>query len=59
MEITPELLGNSFIVLLISYVVVFIFNIFMAYLNWKQSKVNNQMDDLIKEVREIKQLIKK
>ncbi|MFH2020085.1 MAG: hypothetical protein ABIJ34_01645 [archaeon] len=59
MELTPETLGNSFVVVLITYAVAFAVQLFMMYLNWKQSKVNNQMDTLISEVKEIKELLKK
>ena len=55
----PNVLGGSFIVLLIIYVIAFGFQIFMMYLNWKQSRVNNQMSELIAEVKEIKDLLKK
>lgn len=59
MELTPELLGGSFIVVLVTYLIAFAFQLFMMYLNWKQSRVNNQMDQLIKEVEEIKKILKK
>lgn len=59
MELTPELLGNSFVIVLISYAIAFAFQLYMMYLNFKQSKVNNQMDELIKEVKEIKKELKK
>ena len=59
MALTPEFIGNSFVVVLVSYIILFAFQLYMMYLNWKQSRVNNQMDDLIKEVREIKGILKK
>ncbi|MBN2421824.1 hypothetical protein JXB41_01240 [Candidatus Woesearchaeota archaeon] len=59
MELTPDFLGNSFVLLMISYVVAFAFQVFMMYLNWKQSRVNNQMQELIEEVKEIKKLLNK
>ncbi|MBN2367557.1 hypothetical protein JXC34_00950 [Candidatus Woesearchaeota archaeon] len=58
-ELTPELLGNSFIVVLVSYAIAFAFQLYMLYLNWKQSRVHHQMDELIAEVKEIKGLLKK
>ena len=58
-QLTPELIGNSFVVVLISYIVLFAFQLYMMYLNWKQSRVNNQMEELIKEVKEIKGILKK
>lgn len=57
-EITPSFASKSLIIVLISYVLAFGFQIFMMYLNWKQSRVNNQMKELIKEVKEIKELLK-
>ena len=57
-ELTPELIGNSFVIVLVSYAVAFAFQLYMLYLNWKQSRVHHQMEELIVEVREIKQLIK-
>ena len=51
MELTPELLSNSFVIVLISYIIAFGFQLYMMYLNIKQSKVNNQMAELIKEVK--------
>ena len=59
MELTPELLGNSFVIMLITYMIAIGLQICMMYLNWKQSRVNNQMDELINEVKEIKKEIKK
>jgi hypothetical protein len=57
MELTPDLLGGSFIFLVISYIILFIFNIYVLYLNYKQSKVNDQMTELIAEVKLIRQEI--
>lgn len=57
--LNPDFLGNSIIIVLISYIVLFAFQLYMMYLNWKQSKVNNQMQDLIKEVKEIKGILKR
>lgn len=58
MDLTPEFLGNSFVVLLITYIVAFVIPLYIIYLNWKQSKVNNQMKELIVEVKEIKELLR-
>ena len=58
MELTPESLGNSLLFLFITYFVVLAFQIYMMYLNWKQSKVKDEMGNLIKEVREIKDILK-
>ena len=59
MELTPDNLANSFVVVMVSYAVAFALQIFMMYLNWKQSRVNNQMIVLIDEVKEIKEMLKK
>ena len=58
-DLTADFLGNSLVFLLISYIVVFAFQVYMMYLNYKQSKVNNQMAELLTEVKEIKKLMKK
>jgi uncharacterized membrane protein YgaE (UPF0421/DUF939 family) len=57
-SLTPEFIGNSFIFVLIGYIIALAFQLYMMYLNWKQSKVNDQMSDLVKEVREIKRILK-
>ncbi len=58
-ELTPDLIGGSFIAVMITYAIAFAFQLYMMYLNWKQSKVQNQMAELIKEVKDIKKLLKK
>ena len=58
-EITPTFVGNSLVVLFITYFIVLAFNVYMMYLNWKQSRVNNQMDELIKEVKGIRKMLRK
>ncbi len=57
MQLTPDFLGGSLILILITYFIAFAFQLYMAYLNWKQSRVNNQMDDLLKEVRSIREML--
>lgn len=57
MEITPDLVGNSLVVMVIVYFVAFAFQIYVLYLNWKQAKVNNQMEELVSEVKEIRKLL--
>ena len=42
MELTPDNLANSFVVVMVSYAVAFALQIFMMYLNWKQSRVNKR-----------------
>lgn len=55
----PTFLQGSIWFMLISYLVVFGFQIYMMYLNIKQSRVNNQMDELLKEVKEINKKLKR
>lgn len=57
--LTPELLGNSLIVVALSYILVVAFQIYVLYLNWKQSKVRDDMIELIEEVKKIRKLIEK
>jgi hypothetical protein len=51
--LTLETLESSLFFVLISYIIAFAFQIYMMYLNYKQSKVNNQMFELLQEVKEI------
>jgi len=56
-SLTPEMAGNTIVAMAISYVVVLIYSIFMAYIGWKQAKVNKQMMEVIeilKQIRDIK-----
>lgn len=63
MAITPELVEGTFMtsiwVLGVTYVILIAFNVYVLYLNWKQSKVKDQMIELIKEVKEIKEILRK
>lgn len=54
MALTADFLEGSIVIALIGYVIAFIFQLYMLYLNYKQSKVNNQMDDLVNEVKAIR-----
>ncbi len=47
-------LEGSIIFMIIGYMIALIFQLYMLYLNWKQSRVNNQMGDLIAEVKKIR-----
>lgn len=58
-QLTPDLLGSSLVVVLVGYVIALAFQIVMFYLNFKQAKVNNQMKELIGIAREIKDAIRK
>jgi hypothetical protein len=56
--LTPEIAGNSLVIMGIVYAVMAAFSIYQLYLNWKQSKVNNQMTELLKQVTCIQTLLK-
>ena len=56
--ITPDAVGNSLILAGIMAVVSIAATAYSLYLNWKQSKVKNQMDTLIGEVKLIHETIK-
>lgn len=58
-ELTPELAGTSLVFMLVSYVVVLIFNIYMLYLNWKQSKVKEITAQLLAENKKTNVLLQK
>lgn len=52
--LTPEMAGNTLIVMGIVYVVTLIYSIYMAYVGWKQAKVNEQMDEVISLLKQIR-----
>lgn len=53
-SLTPEMAGNTIVVMGIVYVVTLIYSLYMAYVGWKQAKVNNQMQEVINLLREIR-----
>ncbi len=55
--LNPQFIGNSIIALIITYIILFAFNIYVLYLNWKQSKVNDQMKDMLSEVSKIREIL--
>ena len=57
-SLTPEMAGNTIVIMGIVYVITFIYSIYMAYVGWKQAKVNKWMDDLIAATRNIEDLLK-
>lgn len=59
MELTPGLVGSSLVVMVVIYIIAFAFQVYVLYLNWKQSKVNDQMSELILEVKAIKSELSK
>ena len=44
-------LNTSMIVLFIGYGVAFVFQLYMLYLNWKQSKVKNTTEKLVEYIK--------
>ena len=57
--LTPEIAGAGFIGSLIAMGIALIFQIYMLYLNWKQSKVKNDSKTMIELLIEIRDLLKK
>ena len=51
---TPELAGNTIVVMIIVYIIALIYSIYMAYVGWKQAKVYSQMEEVIKLLKEIR-----
>lgn len=56
-EITPSLIGNSLVLMIIVYFIAFAFNIYMLYLNWKQSKVKDTTQQMLEEIKKTNQLL--
>jgi len=54
MALTEGLLTGSIYVAITGYVIALVFQLYMLYLNYKQSKVNNQMGELLEEVKKIR-----
>lgn len=57
--LTQEALGSSLIASAITMVVLVIFQVYMLYLNWKQSKVKDKTETMIELLIEIRDLLKK
>ncbi len=55
--LTPELAGTGLIASFGVMVVAIGFQIYMLYLNWKQSKVKDTTTELLYEVRQIRFLL--
>lgn len=51
---TPELAGNTIVVMIIVYFIALIYSIYMAYVGWRQAKVYNQMEQVIKLLKQIR-----
>ncbi len=58
-ELTPESAATSLLVMFIVYGIAFAFQMYMLYLNWKQSKVKDTTTDLVNEVKAIRKLLEK
>ena len=56
-ELTPELAGTSLVVMFIIYIIVVAFNIYMMYLNWKQSKVKEITSQMLEEIKKTNKLL--
>lgn len=46
-SLTPEMAGNSLVIIGVGYVVTIAFSIYSLYLNWKQSKVRDTTQKLV------------
>lgn len=51
---TPELAGNTIVVMIVVYFITLIYSIYMAYVGWRQAKVYNQMEEVIKILKQIR-----
>jgi len=56
-ELTPELAGTSLVVMFIIYIIVVAFNIYMLFLNWKQSKVKEINAQMLEELKKTNKLL--
>jgi hypothetical protein len=56
-ELTPDLAGTSLVVAFIVYFIAFIFNVYMLYLNWKQSKVRETTARMLEEIKKTNVLL--
>lgn len=57
--LTPELAGNTLVVMIITYVVLLVYNIYMIYLSQRQAKVLEEIRQTNIILNEIKELLKK
>ena len=51
--LTPETIGNSFVIVGITYVITIVFSLYSLYLSWKQSKVREntkETNDILHEI---------
>lgn len=54
MMLTEGLVSGSLVFVMVGYVIALAFQLYMLYLNYKQSQVNNQMIELVNEVKLIR-----
>lgn len=54
MDFSLSFIQGSIVVMIIGYIIALAFQLYMLYLNYKQSRVNNQMSELLAEVKEIR-----
>lgn len=58
LELTPETISNSLILSWVFLFIAFVIQLYFLYLNWKQSKVKDRMDELIVIMGEIRDLLR-
>ncbi|MBI2574483.1 hypothetical protein HYV82_01205 [Candidatus Woesearchaeota archaeon] len=58
LELTPETISNSLMLSWAFLLIAFIIQLYFLYLNWKQSKVKDKMDELIAVMKEIRDLLR-
>lgn len=58
-SLTSEIAGDTLVAMAISYVVVLVYSIYMAYLGWKQAKVYKQMNLVIGLLQDIADSVRK
>lgn len=56
-SLTPEVAGNTIIIMGIVYIFTLVYSVYMAYLGHKQAKVYKQMEEVIKLLRSIRRKI--
>ena len=57
--LTPEMAENTLMVMGVSYVLVILYSLYMAYLGHKQAKVNKKMDEVISELKKISKILER
>lgn len=59
MNLTPELAGKSILTSLVFLFIGFIIQLYVIWLNWKQSKVKDLQEVQLEVLKEIRELLKK